>query len=55
LTVTFASATPSICTVSGSTATMNAAGACVIHATQAGNSTYAPAQLASQLIVVTTH
>jgi len=55
LTVSFTSASPAVCTVSGATATMNAAGACVIHATQAGNSTYAPAPLASQLIVVTTH
>ena len=55
LTVAFASATPSTCAVSGNTLTLSAAGACVIHATQAGNSTYAPAPLASQQVIVTTH
>ncbi|MGD0830537.1 MAG: Ig-like domain repeat protein [Terracidiphilus sp.] len=55
LTVVFTSATPSMCTVSGTTATMNAAGSCVIHATQAGNSTYAPAPLVSRQIIVTTN
>ncbi len=43
LSVTFASTTQSVCTVSGSTVTLVAVGACTIQATQAGNSTYAAA------------
>jgi sugar lactone lactonase YvrE len=43
LTVTFASTTPSVCTVSGSTVTMVSAGICSLTANQAGDSTYAPA------------
>jgi hypothetical protein len=53
LTVAFASATPAVCTVSGTTATFKTTGDCVIHATQAGNKTvYAVAQLVSQSIIV---
>ena len=52
LAVTYTSVTTPVCTVSGSTATMVSAGACVIHATQAGNATYAAAPLLSKLIVV---
>jgi DNA-binding beta-propeller fold protein YncE len=53
LTVAFASATPAVCTVSGTTATLKTTGDCVIHATQAGNKTvYAIAQLVSQSIIV---
>ena len=40
LPVTFASTTPAICTVSGNTATLLAAGYCHILATQAGNGAY---------------
>ena len=47
LTVSFASTTPSVCTVSGTTATMVAPGTCTIQATQAGNATYAAATLVS--------
>ncbi len=43
LSVGYASATPSVCTVSGSTASLIAYGYCTIKATQAGNSSYAPA------------
>jgi Cohesin domain/Carboxypeptidase regulatory-like domain/MBG domain (YGX type)/Dockerin type I domain len=43
LTVTFASTTPTICTVSGSTVHIVAAGNCSITASQAGNGSYAPA------------
>ena len=43
LPVSFASTTPSVCTVSGTTATFLASGICTIQATQAGNSTYAAA------------
>jgi uncharacterized protein YjdB len=52
LTVTFASTTTSICTVSGTTATFIAAGTCTIQATQAGNSTYAAATPVSQSFTV---
>jgi hypothetical protein len=53
LTVAFASATPTVCTVSGTTATLKTTGDCVIHATQAGSKTvYAVAQLVSQGIIV---
>ena len=53
LQVTFASTTPAVCTVSGSTATFVAVGACTINATQAGNSTYAPAPLVTQSFQIT--
>ena len=43
LPVTFASTTPALCTVSGNMASLLAPGYCGIEATQAGNSTYAPA------------
>jgi Flp pilus assembly secretin CpaC len=43
LAVTFTSATPSACTVSGTTATFGAAGTCTIDASVAGNKTYAAA------------
>jgi sugar lactone lactonase YvrE len=43
LVVSFASTTPTICTVSGTTATIVSAGACTIQATQVGNSIFAPA------------
>ena len=52
LTIAFFSATTSVCTVSGTTATMLTTGTCVIHATQAGNSTYSAAPLVSQSITV---
>src|ERR1019366_8239047 len=52
LTVSFASTTTSVCTVSGTTAAFISAGACSIDANQAGNSTYAPATMVSQSIVV---
>ena len=43
LTVGFASASPTICTVSGTTASLLIPGVCVIHATQAGNAEYTAA------------
>jgi len=46
--VSFASTTTSICTVSGTTATLVAVGTCTIQATQAGNATYAAAAPVSQ-------
>ena len=52
LPVAYTSSPTSVCTVSGSTATMIGGGTCTIKATQAGNSTYAP-QSASQSFTVT--
>ncbi len=40
LTVTFASTTPAVCSVAGSTASILAVGTCTIEATQAGNGNY---------------
>jgi sugar lactone lactonase YvrE len=53
LTVNFASTTPTICTVSGTTAIFAAAGTCTIQATQPGDLTYAPATPVSQSSTVT--
>jgi len=52
LTVSFASQTTSICTVSGTTATFIAGGTCTIQATQAGNSQYNPATPVNQSFTV---
>jgi hypothetical protein len=52
LTVTFTSATTSICTVSGTTASFIASGTCTIDANQAGNSTYAAAPQVQQSFTV---
>jgi hypothetical protein len=52
LTVAFASTTPTVCTVSGTTASLLIAGSCGIQATQAGNSSYAPAPAVTQSFVV---
>ena len=43
LPVSFASSTPAVCTVSGSTATPVAAGTCTVTASQSGDASYAPA------------
>ncbi|HQR18044.1 MAG TPA: DUF4214 domain-containing protein [Gemmatimonadales bacterium] len=43
LPVTFSSQTPGVCTVSGNTVTIVAAGTCTIAADQEGNATYGPA------------
>src|SRR5580692_5273605 len=48
LAVSFASTTTSVCTVSGTTATLVAVGTCTIQATQAGSATYAAAAPVSQ-------
>jgi hypothetical protein len=53
LAVTYASSTPGVCTVSGSTASFIAAGTCVITAAQAGNTTYAAATSVTQSVTVT--
>jgi len=52
LPVSFTSTTPAICTVSGSTATLIAAGTCTIQANQAGNSVYAAAPMVAQSFTV---
>jgi hypothetical protein len=52
LTVSFASQTTGICTVSGTVATFVAAGSCTIQATEAGNSTYAAATAVLQSFTV---
>jgi hypothetical protein len=46
LPVSFSSATPAVCTVSGATLTTLAAGTCTITATQGGSTTYAAARAA---------
>jgi ribosomal protein S11 len=43
LTVSFASTTPSVCSVSGATLTLAGVGTCTVAASQAGNSTFAAA------------
>jgi ribosomal protein S11 len=53
LPVSFASTTPSICTVSGTTVTLASAGTCGIKATQAGNSDYSAATAVSQSFQIT--
>jgi uncharacterized protein (TIGR03437 family) len=53
LTVTFASATTSVCTVSGSSVTLVSAGTCTITASQAGNTNYAAAAEVTQSFTVT--
>lgn len=52
LTVAFASTTPGVCTVSGTTVTLVAAGTCTITADQAGDNTYNAAAQVSQDIAI---
>lgn len=52
LPVSFVSTTPSICTVSGTTLTLVAAGSCAIQATQAGSTIYAAATAVTRSITV---
>ena len=53
LTVSFASTTPAVCTVSGNSATFLGAGTCSIDATQAGNASYAAAAPVTRAFSVT--
>jgi hypothetical protein len=53
LAVRFASLTPAICSVSGATASMNAAGVCTIQATQSGNNVYLGVAPVDQSFAVT--
>jgi hypothetical protein len=50
--VTLTSATPGVCTVSGTTVTFVTAGTCTIDASQSGNSTYAAASQVTQSFTV---
>jgi streptogramin lyase len=52
LAVSFASLTPAVCTVSGNTASLIAAGNCTIQASQAGNNQYNPAANVSRSFMV---
>ncbi|HZQ61861.1 MAG TPA: FG-GAP-like repeat-containing protein, partial [Casimicrobiaceae bacterium] len=52
LTVTFASLTTTVCTVSGSTVTIIAGGTCTIQAQQAGNTIYAAAPAVNQSFAI---
>ena len=52
LTVTFASTTTSVCTISGNTLTLVAAGNCIITADQAGNSGFSAAATVTRTIAV---
>jgi len=54
LAVSFASTTPGVCTVSGSTAALLAGGTCTIVASQAGGGVYGPATSVSQSFTVNT-
>ena len=53
LALNFASSTSSVCSVSGTTATMLSAGTCMIQASQAGNANYAAASPVSVSFAVT--
>jgi alpha-tubulin suppressor-like RCC1 family protein/sugar lactone lactonase YvrE len=53
LAVSLGSLTGSVCSVSGTTVTLLAAGTCTLQATQAGNSIYAPAPSVTQTFSIT--
>ena len=53
LAVTFASTTPSVCTVSAGMVLVSAGGTCSIAASQAGNASYAPAPVVTESFTVT--
>ena len=52
LTVSFSSTTPAICTVSGNSASLIAAGSCIVQASQPGNSEYSAAPSVKQQFLV---
>ncbi|ALN86626.1 autotransporter beta-domain protein [Lysobacter capsici] len=52
--VVFASTTPAVCTVAGSTVTMVAAGNCALTANQAGNANYSAAPQANLAVTIAT-
>ena len=51
LSVTFDSATPSVCLVSGTTLTLRSVGTCTVNASQAGNANFAAAVLTRSVVV----
>lgn len=51
LSVTFDSATPLVCTVSGTTLTLRSVGTCTVNASQAGNANFAAAVLTRSVVV----
>ena len=51
LSVTFDSATPSVCSVSGTTLTLRSVGTCTVNASQAGNANFAAAVLTRSVVV----
>jgi len=53
LTVSYSQRTPTVCSVSGSTVTLLAAGTCTVRASQGGNPNYNPAQLDGSFTVGT--
>jgi hypothetical protein len=53
LPVTLATATPTVCTLSGTTLTLAAAGVCTVNASQAGNANFAAAPAASITFTIT--
>jgi hypothetical protein len=53
LPVSFASLSPTYCSVSGNTVTLLNAGTCTIQATQPGNATYSPAAPVNQSFLIT--
>jgi hypothetical protein len=52
LTVTFESATPAVCSITGTTVSIVAAGSCTITAVQAGNANFLPAAPVDQMFTV---
>jgi hypothetical protein len=54
LTVSFASTTPLVCTISGSTLTLIKVGTCSVTASQAGNDIFAPAREVKKSVKVVT-
>ncbi len=52
LSVSFASTTPAVCTVSGTTLALVAAGACTVTASQTGNASFAPATPVSNTFAI---
>jgi len=55
LAVSFTSASPAVCTVSGATVTVVAAGLCTVEASQPGNTVFASAALVQQSFIVSAY
>lgn len=52
LTVTFASSTPTFCSISGTSLTLLSVGTCTVSASQAGNASFSPASVVSYSLTV---